>query len=213
MSVISLTTTATIGSNATVNATEQITVEADASLGSAVAITLPLVGDVSGMSFAAGGALSNGDVAIGGSVVVEIIAIVTTASIGSGAQVNQTATPGANQSIVVSASDTTEMLDGAGGLGASTGSVGIGAGIVVIVINKDVRASIGANANVKAARDITVEATPSEDLVAFAVSVGASTSAGVSASIIVVVLARRRRRPDHRGVDRRRRHRARRPAT
>ena len=90
-------------------------------MGSAVAITLPLVGDVSAMSFAAGGALSDGDAAIGGSVLVDVFTIITTAASGDGAQVNQCRERWAR---TCWSRDTTSpgLVDGAGGVGGSTGT-------------------------------------------------------------------------------------------
>ena len=105
------------------------------------------------------------------------------ASIGSGTVV----TAGGNVS--ADSHDSLDLIDGAGGLGiAPSGSAGIGAGVVVIVVNKDVRASIGADSNITAGGNVTASAIAAEDFLTFAASVGASNTAGVAASIIVVVL-------------------------
>ena len=95
---------------------------------------------------------------------------------------------GSGQTITLLASDTTRLVNGAGGLGGSTGNVGIGAGIVVGVITKDTRAYIGWGADVAAGGSISITSTSVEDLLNIAASIGASNSVGVSASIIVGVI-------------------------
>ena len=80
------------------------------------------------------------------------------------------------------------MLDGAGGLGAATGSVGIGAGVVVILIDKDVLAFVDSGADVSAGDDVVIRATSVEDILAFAASLGASTTAGIAVSVVVVLI-------------------------
>ncbi len=189
VNVLTVNTKAYI-SNATVNATEQIIVSASSSLVplDVFASDVPLIGNINVTSVVIGGALSDGDVAVGGSVLVDVFNIDTHAYIASGAQINQTATPGSNQSISITATDSTIVKNGAGGLGGATGSVGIGAGVIVEVINKDVRAYIGKVSTVNADANVAIQSTSFEEILNVAATIGASNTAGISASIIVVVL-------------------------
>ena len=190
VNVLTITTKATIGNDADVDATGAISIAAESSLKSldVFAEDVPLLGNITAMSVAVGGALSGGSAAVGGSVLVDVFTITTQASIGTSARINRDVTPGAGQDISVTATDTTEISSGAGGLGGSLGSAGVGAGIVVEVITKDVRAFIGQGADATAAGNVTITATSSEDILMIVASAGASSTAGVSASIVVVVL-------------------------
>src|SRR5439155_26153157 len=97
-------------------------------------------------------------------------------------------TGGALQSVTVSAIDNTSVTNIAGALGLTTGSAGVGLGIVVEVILKDVRAYIGHSARVFAAAAVSIQATSTERILAIAASAGASPSGGVAGSIIVAVV-------------------------
>src|SRR5690606_18090835 len=104
---------------------------------------IPLIGNVEITSLDLGGAVSgdSGGVAVGGSAVVDVLTFTTTARIGDGAQINQDGlTPGADQSLSITASDTTKLAGGAGGLGGTLGNAGVGIGIAVHVVTKDTRA-------------------------------------------------------------------------
>ncbi len=70
-------------------------------------------------SVAIGAGASTGDVAVTGSVVVDVATFDTEAYIGDGAQVNQSSTyqtGSGSQSINVAATDTTKMINVAGGI-------------------------------------------------------------------------------------------------
>ena len=97
-------------------------------------------------SVAIAGAASNGSAAVGGSVIVDVFALETHATVGDRAQINQAGPATAGQSITVSATDTTTLVNAAGGLGGATGTAGIGVAIDVQVVTKHVTAAIGASA-------------------------------------------------------------------
>ncbi|MBI5616868.1 MAG: right-handed parallel beta-helix repeat-containing protein, partial [Gammaproteobacteria bacterium] len=126
VSALSMKTQAWIGSNATVNARNDVGVTAVASE------------NILAISAGIGG----GTVGIGGAVTVPVINNTTTASINSGAKVY------AGGDVAVLADDRTDILvvSGAGGFG----SVGIGASVGVLSMTKATSAFIGANAHVDA---------------------------------------------------------------
>src|SRR5215203_4846896 len=186
-----ISTRAVVGANATLKATLAILVQADAELRplDVFASDLPLIGNFTVTSIVLGGAASDGDAAIGGSVLVDVFVITTEAAIGDGAQINQGLAGGAAQDVSVVATDVTEVVNGAGGVGVTTGSAGIGAGVAVSVITKNVRAWIGVGSDVDAGGDVLVQATSTEEYLAIAMAAGVSADgAGIAASIIVAVL-------------------------
>ena len=189
-----INTQAFIDSDATdvtrVDAVNAIAVTATSSLTSLVPdpvitkITLPSVTSVT-----VAGGVGSGDAAVGGSFIIDVFFITTKAFVGDNAQVNQiTTASGAGQSLSLIASDSTEVTNIAGALGATTGSAGVGVSVIVEVITKDVDAHIGKNATVRAGGDVVISAASSEDFFDLAVAGGASTSAGVAGSILVVLL-------------------------
>jgi hypothetical protein len=193
VNVFVVTTESTIGDDATIDATEAIDMSADTSL-SAMKLgdDIPLIGDIEITSVVVGGAVSgdSGGVAVGGSVLVDVLTFFTTARIGDNASINQTpgVTPGTDQSLSITASDETELLGGAGGLGGTLGNAGVGFGVAVHVITKDVRAELGKGADASFDDDVTISATSDERILTIAASIGASQSAGVAGSAVVVVL-------------------------
>ncbi|RJR48541.1 MAG: calcium-binding protein, partial [Desulfobacteraceae bacterium] len=154
-------------------------------------LDLPLIDEaddpmITGVAIS-GGAGMNG-AAVGGSLLVDVFTLETQAYVGAGAHINDTAT-GAGQDVLIQASDTTVIKGGAGGLGISGNSAGIGIGIDVGVITKDTRAYIGPSAEVHAAGDVTVQATSSEDILSIAVAGGiAAGSVGVGGAVSVQVV-------------------------
>ncbi|HTZ05978.1 MAG TPA: carbohydrate-binding protein, partial [Gaiellaceae bacterium] len=127
-------------------------------------LTLPAVSSV-----AVSGAAGGGDAAVTGSVIVDVFSISTHARIADGAQVNQSVAGGSDQSVSVTASDDTKIVNVAGALALSTGDAGVGIGIIVDVVNKDVNASIGDPTAVEAGGDVTVSATATEQFLEIAV--------------------------------------------
>lgn len=138
---------------------------------------------------AIGAGVGQGQVGIGGSVVVDIFNVNTIASIASGAQINQdiNTKAGRNQSISLSASDTTKINNIAGGLGATTGSAGIGIGVDVEILNRNVFAFIDSVSNtatkVKAAGNVSVQTSTSEDIFNLTLSAGVAAKLGVGGTV------------------------------
>ena len=138
---------------------------------------------------AIGAGVGQGQVGIGGSVVVDIFNVNTVAAIASGAQINQdiNTKAGRNQSISLSASDTTKINNIAGGLGATTGSAGIGIGVDVEILNRNVLAFIDSVSNtatkVKAAGKISVQTSTSEDIFNLTLSAGVAAKVGVGGTV------------------------------
>ena len=138
---------------------------------------------------AIGAGVGQGQVGIGGSVVVDIFNVNTVAAIASGAQINQdiNTKAGRSQSISLSASDTTKINNIAGGLGATTGSAGIGIGVDVEILNRNVLAFIDSVSNtatkVKAAGKISVQTSTSEDIFNLTLSAGVAAKVGVGGTV------------------------------
>ena len=175
---------------ATVDAAGALTVKATSSINPLVPdpkitkITLPAVSSV-----AVGGAAGGGAAAVTGSVIVDVFSITTQAWIADNAQINQSGPLGAGtQTIDVSATDTTHLINVAGALALSEGSAAVGVSIIVDVIDKDVGAWIGKNAHVSSGGDMSVSASSTENLFELAVAGGASEGAAVTGSILVIVL-------------------------
>ncbi len=152
-------------------------------------------------SFAAGAA-GAGKAGIAGSGVVNVwtkqgeeganeepgVDIVTEASIGEGAKVNEDTT-GANagQSVALKAVNDTDILAIAGGA-AGGGTAGIGAGADVAVINKTTKATIADHALVNALNDITVQALATEKALSIAAVLEGGGSAGIAGAASVYTL-------------------------
>ncbi|MEA2197047.1 MAG: mucin9, partial [Solirubrobacteraceae bacterium] len=139
-------------------------------------------------SLALAGGASSGDASVSGSVIVDTFTFDTEAYIAAGAQINQSTPGGSGQTVTVTAGNSTTLVNVAGGLALSTGDAGIGIGVLVDVIDKTVKASVGASAAVSAGGNVNVGATASESYFGLAVELGGSSSAGVTGSVVVVVL-------------------------
>ena len=173
-----------------VDAAKALTVKATSSINPIVPdpkitkITLPAVSSV-----AVGGGAGGGDAAVTGSVIVDVFSITTQAWIADNAQINQSGPLGTSaQTIDVSATDTTHLVNVAGALALTEGSAAVGVSIIVDVIDKDVGAWIGKTAHVSSGGDMSVSASSTENLFELAVAGGASEGAAVTGSILVVVL-------------------------
>jgi hypothetical protein len=138
-------------------------------------------------SFAVTGAASGtGALTLSGDV--SVFGTDTQAWIGSGARINETNTgAGTGQSVLVAAGNDFYRLGVAGALSAS-GSVGVGVGADVAVMNLTTKAGIGAGAVVNAARDVEVAAKSNQEIVSISASLGASGTIGVSGSVSVLTL-------------------------
>ncbi|TAK78891.1 MAG: hypothetical protein EPO12_11675, partial [Aquabacterium sp.] len=194
LQIVDTGTHATVGNNSVINAAGATTVRAAETI-TPIAIALPsiplLPGSISVMSIAAGAGLSTGNTGVAGSFVVNVFTLETAARIGANVQINQAvANAQAGQDVVVQATDTTEIVSIAGGLAAALGSSGtaLAGGVDVGVLNKTTRASVGTGSQIKARRDIKVDADGGEEVTSVAATVSASTNAsvGISASVYVV---------------------------
>ena len=182
--VSGLDTNASVGHDAVLNATNgSVHITADASLVPKTE-TLPVIGSVGITSFAAGVAASKGGAAIGGSSSVDVYLIDTHA------YVEHDATITAHDDIMVSATDSLTLLSAAGGIGASSGSAGVGIGLDVGVIIRHTTAHVDEGATLTATNgNLTLEAQSNDDITSIAATFGVSTSsAGVAASVGVMVL-------------------------
>ncbi|HKT57060.1 MAG TPA: hypothetical protein VJR25_09840, partial [Microbacterium sp.] len=140
-------------------------------------------------SVAVGGAAGGDGAAVSLTVVVDVFSFDTEATIGDGAQVNQTATGDSGQSVNVSATDHTTIVNVAGSVALSLGSASVGGSVVVDVVSKDVRARIGSQADVTAGGDVTVSATATEVMTEVAAGASASTgSAAIQGTVDVIIL-------------------------
>ncbi|MGH3050471.1 MAG: hypothetical protein ACRDLK_09955, partial [Gaiellaceae bacterium] len=141
-------------------------------------------------SVALGGAAGGGsDPAVTGSVIVDVISTTTNAEIKPYVHVNDTRHGGSGQTVEVTASDDTHLINAAGALAFSLKGAGVAVSIVVDVIDKTVTASIDDNAHVYAGGTVTVQALSTETLFELAVGGAASgSSAAVTGSFIVVVM-------------------------
>ena len=153
-------------------------------------MTIPI--PVEGLTFsftnvAISGSAGTGDFAIAGSVSINILGLRTRAWIADDVQINAAgALPGS--SAEVTATDVSTVKSVAGALAVTSGSAGIGAAIVVDVIDKDTRAYIGSGVTLRVAGDVNVASTAGMTYFALAASAGGSTSAAVSGSIIVAII-------------------------
>src|SRR5690606_33749082 len=109
----------------------------------------------------------------------------TRAWIGAGAQVNQSGVAGPAQSVRVAAGNDSYHLGIAGALAAS-GTVGVGLGAGVGVMQHTTQAFIGNGALTNAARDVEVAAQSNQEVVSISASLGASGTVGVSGSVSVL---------------------------
>ncbi len=132
------------------------------------------------------GAAGSGSVAVGGAALVNVLDTSTTAEIGQRAKLNKNQAL-ANQSVALSATDTTTLFDVAAGAGGG-GSVGGGAAGDVGVISKNTHATIGDGAWVDAANNVTVQATSTEDFRVTSLGFGVGGSAGLAGSVGVYSL-------------------------
>ena len=132
------------------------------------------------------GAAGAGSAAVGGAALVNVMNNQTTARIGERARVNHGDLLG-NQNVSLSASDSTTLFDVVGG-GGGGGSVGVGASSDVSVLSKQTQASIGAAAQVDAARNVSLQASSHEDLRVTSIGLGVGGSAGLAGSAAAMSL-------------------------
>ncbi len=145
-------------------------------------------------SVAIGGAVSDGKFGIGGSVIVDIFNVSTTAYVGNGTQINQGANTqaGINQSFSLKASDHTQIKNIAGGLGITTGAAGIGIGVDVEILNRDVTAYVDSlttnSTKITAAQGVSIQSSTSEDIFNLTLSGGLAGKVGVGGTVAVNII-------------------------
>ena len=164
-------------------------------------ISTPVTSTVNGLAVAAtnrdkvesftvtGAAAGAAAITIGGNVAV--LTTDTEASIGSGTQVNQASIAGSSasgaQSVRVAAGDD-QFHVGLGGAAAGAGAAAIGAGADVLVAGNTTKATIGANAQVKAARDVEVLARGQEQYLEMGAGLAAAGAVAIAGSVGVISL-------------------------
>ena len=138
----------------------------------------------SGLREGAGGA-TTGSAGIAAAATINIFYLTTTAYIADNAQINKTTA--ANGSVTVRATNTTRINSVTGSIGIGLDGAGVGAGLDLLVLNKDTRAYIGSGASVDAS-SVLIEATSSEDILSIAGNAGVGSDAGIAGSASVQVI-------------------------
>lgn len=175
------------GQNAVAGGSQALTAKRVAATGTraiqGLAVTAVSRDDVE--SFAVTGAASGtGSVTLSGDV--NVFGTDTQAWIGDGTRVNESNTgAGASQSVLVAAGGDFYRLGIAGALAAS-GTVGVGVGADVAVMNHTTKARIGDSARVNARKDVEVAAKSNQEVVSISASLGASGTVGVSGTVSVL---------------------------
>ena len=147
--------------------------------------------DITSVAFAGGA--GGGSASVTGAVIVDILNLTTHAQIGDGARINQTpngawGSPGSGQSLTVTAIDSTSVFSLGGSLSLTTGSASVGVGLVVTVVNKDIRASIGKAGVASFAGDVTIHSTSTEDFFLLGIHGAGSTGTSFVGSVVVLVM-------------------------
>jgi filamentous hemagglutinin family protein len=119
---------------------------------------------------------------------VNAITTTTSASIGTGAKVNENlGSAAADQSVLVAAGNDYYHM-GVAGSASGAGAVGFGVGADVTVAELKTTASVGDDAVVKAKKDVEVLAKAREEVLSISASLGAAGTVGVSGSVSVLSL-------------------------
>ncbi|UTG93830.1 leukotoxin LktA family filamentous adhesin [Geobacter sulfurreducens] len=148
-----------------------------------VAVTATNQDDIESIS-ATGSIAGTAAITLAGNV--NAITTTTSATIGTGATVNQdTAAADAGQSVLVAAGNDYYHM-GVAGSGSGAGAVGIGVGADVTVANLTTTADIGEGALVSAAKDVEVSALAGEEVLSISASLGVAGTVGVSGSVSVL---------------------------
>lgn len=135
---------------------------------------------------AAMGVAGAGAAGVTGTATADVIVSQTEASIGDGAQINQSGAAGTGNDVRVRAADNSLIVMTSGTI-AGAGAAAVSGSANTAVIAKQTKATIG-DADVKA-RDVAVEAAGSEDVYIVTVNASVAGAAGVGAAAGVGVIA------------------------
>ncbi len=145
-------------------------------------------------NFAAGAGASSGGAGIAGSFIVNVINQTTHAYIGSGDQINTLAgTAGnvpanADEGVTVSATETMNIVDWAGAIGAGD-DAGIGAALDVNIVTENDSADIASTARVDAAQNVEITAGTDGTFKSITAAAGIGDSAGIAGAASIEVLS------------------------
>ena len=135
---------------------------------------------------AAMGVAGAGAAGVTGTATADVIVSQTEASIGDGAQINQSGAAGVGHDVRVRAADNSLIVMASGTI-AGAGAAAVSGSANTAVIAKQTQALIG-DADIKA-RDVAVEAAGSEDVYVVTVNASVAGAAGVGAAAGVGVIA------------------------
>ncbi|MEW6479356.1 MAG: hypothetical protein AB1455_07880 [Pseudomonadota bacterium] len=134
-----------------------------------------------GVSVAGGGAAG-----VSGAVSVNVISSETVAAIGA-AQINQKPSASTNQSVLVQARSSSDLITVAGS-GGGAGAAAVGGVVNVNTLSKDTSAHIAEGAQVHADKDVKVSADSQQQIIGASVSVRGAGAAAVGAAAAVNVI-------------------------
>ena len=124
---------------------------------------------------------------VAGTVSVNVIASGTEAAIGQHAQVNQTVTPNADQSVQVNATDSIVSVGAAGSV-TGGGAAGVGGTANVTYVENTTSAFIDSGAAVDAKGDVTVAASSTKTLTSDTLAGAGGGAAGVAGAVSVLAV-------------------------
>jgi filamentous hemagglutinin family protein len=147
-----------------------------------LAVTATNQDDVETIS-ATGAAAGSAAITLAGDV--NVITTTTTAEIANNAQINQGSGAGSAQSVLVAAGNDHYQM-GIAGSASGAGAVGIGAGADVLVASHTTTAKVGDSADVRARKDVSIEAHGKEEILSIAAGLGVGGTVGVAGSTSVL---------------------------
>jgi len=147
-----------------------------------VAVQARSTQDVFGLTVALGA----GAVGVAGAVTTTLLTVTTRAVVDSSAsaptRINLSSTPGAAQSVSITAANASRTLTVAGGIAA--GAVGVSGGVDVGILAVSTQAYVGPSASIRVARDFSLSALASASITSFGLSV-AGGAVGVAGAVSV----------------------------
>ncbi|MBT9455580.1 MAG: leukotoxin LktA family filamentous adhesin [Burkholderiaceae bacterium] len=174
-----------VGITATINLSEQQTSARtlDSRLDAPATTTVAADADFTQHVYGATASVA-GAVGVAGTVDVLVAKGSTEAEIGAGSRIN-TQLSAATQDVLLRAEETVRIDNKVGGLGVGVG-VGASAAVDVVLLRSGARASVAGGADVRAGRDIRVEAEAGRDIDALSIAGGAGLTAGIAGAVSVV---------------------------